>query len=86
VTLGPVVVDQGGEGVASALAGEVLHLVLDRPYAPGAPITMKLVLPGGDLSLQGRTIASKRRDDGHFDVRLRMINLTRESRARLAAT
>ncbi|MDQ3034170.1 MAG: hypothetical protein M3Y87_17310 [Myxococcota bacterium] len=84
MTLGPVRDARGGEGEASSLAGEILHVVLGHPYAPGAPISLRLTRSDGELSLEGRTIGSKRREDGRYDVRLRLVNLTREHRARLA--
>jgi hypothetical protein len=82
--LGPVRVEQGGEGDALTVAGEVLHIVIDRPYAPGAPISMTITRADGALGLRGKTIGSKRRDDGRFDVRLRLVSLSRTDRARLS--
>ncbi len=84
MSIGRVEVNQGGKGEALSLEGELLHLVIDRAYAPGAPISMSVALADETLSLQGRTIASKRRPDGSFDVRLRLVNFTRDARARLA--
>lgn len=83
MSIGKIEVAQGGEGEALTLTGEALHIVIDRAYAPGAPISMSVFLPDETLALQGRTIASKRRPDGRFDVRLRLVNLTREARSRL---
>lgn len=85
MSLGTVKVDQGGEGEAISLAGEVLHVVIDRPYAPGAPIAMRLARADGEMKIEGRTIGSKRRDDARFDVRVRLVSFTREQRARLGA-
>jgi hypothetical protein len=85
VSLGAVRVDQGGEGEAVSLAGEVLHVVIDRPYAPGAPVRLRLARDDGEMTLEARTIGSKRRDDARFDVRLRLVSLTREQRAKLTA-
>jgi hypothetical protein len=79
----PVVLSGGGEGEAARLEGEVLHLILARAFAPGAPVAFEATLAGGRVALTGKTIGSKRRDDGRFDVRLRMTNLRREDRARL---
>lgn len=86
MSLGPVRDARGGEGEAVSLAGEILHVVLGHPYAPGAPISMRLTRADGEVALEGRTIGSKRRDDGRFDVRLRLVNLTRDHRARLAGS
>ena len=54
-------------------------------FAPGAPIAFEAVLEDGPVALEGKSHGSKRRGDGRFDVRLRMINLRREDRERLAA-
>lgn len=86
--LGSVVVEQGGRGEAQSVAGEVMHLVIDRPYAPGAPIALAVALRAAaadtrELVLRAKTIGSKRRDDGRFDVRVRLVSLRREDRARL---
>lgn len=75
----------GGEGEAIAWSRDVLHLVLPRAFAPGAPIALTVELEGGALELTGKTLGSKRRDDGRFDVRARLIDLRREDRARLEA-
>jgi hypothetical protein len=82
--LGPVKVEQGGEGEALSVAGEVLHIVIDRAYAPGAPISMSVARADGELGLRGKTIGSKRREDGRFDVKLRLVSLSRVDRERLA--
>ena len=83
MSLGAVRVDQGGEGEAISLTGEVLEVVIDRPYAPGAPVRLRLARGDGEMTLEGRTIGSKRRSDARFDVRLRLVSLTREQRANL---
>lgn len=80
----PVVLSEGGEGEATRLEGEVLHLILARAFAPGAPVAFAATFAGERVALTGKSIGSKRREDGRFDVRLRMTNLRREDRARLA--
>lgn len=80
----PVVLSEGGEGEATRLEGEVLHLILARAFAPGAPVAFAATIAGERVALTGKSIGSKRREDGRFDVRLRMTNLRREDRARLA--
>ena len=69
--------------VSFVSANGILAAVSDRPHAPGAPIRTTVVLPDGPLSIDARSIGSKRRDDGTFDVRMRLINLRREDRLRL---
>jgi len=70
-----------GQGEAVGFEGETLHLVLDRPVAPGTPVAVRV----GDLDLRGKSLGSKRRPDGRFDVRLRLVSLRREDRAKLEA-
>ncbi len=83
--MSPARLRDGGEGEAIAWSREVLHLVLPRAFAPGAPLALTLELDGGALELTGKTIGSKRREDGRFDVRARLISLRRGDRARLEA-
>jgi hypothetical protein len=66
-------------GEAVSFEGDVLVTVLERAFAPGAPV--KLELDG--MSIDGKAIGSKRREDGKYDVRLRLRNLRREFRERL---
>lgn len=73
-------------GDALAFAGEALTLTLTRAFAPGAPIRVRLVIDGADFTVEARAIGSKRRDDGTFEVRVRLVNLSREDRLRLEAT
>lgn len=75
----------GGQGEAVRFEREVLHLVLPRAFAPGAPIAFRATLGDDEVALTGKSLGSKKREDGRFDVRLRMTNLRREDRARLVA-
>lgn len=70
-----------GEASGEAVRFEdgVLHAVIDRAFAPGAPLNISI----GEMALDGKTIGSKRRDDGRFDVRIRLRNVRREDRALL---
>lgn len=77
--------EAGGDGTFEGLSGEVVETVLSRAFAPGAPVPMTILLPGDPIRLRAKTIGSKRRDDGRFAVRLRVIDLRREDRAKLEA-
>lgn len=79
----PLELDDGESGEAGRLDGEVLEAVLPRAFAPGAPVRFEVQIGGETIPVQGKTIGSKRRDDGRFDVRLRLINLRREHREAL---
>lgn len=69
----------GEDAEATAIDGNVLTLSSPRAFAPGAPIRFSTV---GEMErrFEGRTVASKRVDDGRFEVRLRFVNLRRADR------
>jgi hypothetical protein len=73
----------GGDGEALHCEGERLAMVSPKAFAPGQPIAFDAMLADGTLSLEGRSLGSKRRPDGRFDVRVRLINLSRHGRERL---
>ncbi len=69
----------GERGEAVSLHGEVLTIISPKAFAPGAPVSLSVE----SAALRGKSRGSKRRDDGRFDVRLRLVSLTREERAHL---
>jgi hypothetical protein len=73
-----------GRGTATGLHGEKLDLVSSRAFAPGQPLTIRLAEEQGGLQLQGKSLGSKRRADDQFEVRVRLINLSRSTRERLS--
>lgn len=75
----------GERGDAVRLEGEVLQVVVPKAFAPGAPMTLRVLLEDGVVDLSAKTIGSKRRDEGLFDVRARLVNLRRSDRERLLA-
>ena len=68
-----------GEGEALRLEGERLEIISPTAFAPGQPLSFT----AGALHLEARSQGSKKRDDGRFDVRLRLINFSRVKRERL---
>lgn len=72
--------ETGEEGDATAIDGDVLTLSSPRAFAPGAPIRFSASSGETVRSFEGRTIGSKRIDDGHFEVRMRFVNLRRVDR------
>ena len=70
----------GEEAEATAIDGNLLTLLSPRAFAPGAPIRFSTVDFEVERSLEGRTLGSKRVDAGHFEVRMRFVNLRREDR------
>ncbi|MEM1418190.1 MAG: hypothetical protein AAGH15_25060 [Myxococcota bacterium] len=69
------------DGAFLAYAGGILELVSPAPFAPGAPTRFEV----DGIPLEGKSLGSKRRPDGDFHVRFRLINLRREHRLRLEA-
>ncbi len=82
----PITLARGGDGSAESVDGEVLTCVVSRAFAPGAPVDFTVRIGAGELTLGGKSLGSRRRDDGRFDVRFRLVNLRREDREALAAT
>jgi len=72
--------DSGEDAEARNFDGVVLTVVSPRAFAPGAPIRFSTAAGGDPRSFEGRTIGSKRVDDAHFEVRLRLVNLRRADR------
>ena len=75
----------GGEGLAAAIDGEQLRCVFARAFAPGAPVDIEARLGHRTVPLRGKSLGSKKRADGRFDVSLRLISLRREDREALRA-
>jgi hypothetical protein len=73
----------GERGRALGYTDGVLKIVCERAHPPGQPLSLALQLPEGELALQGKSAGSKRRDDGGFDLRLKLNSLRREHRAAL---
>lgn len=79
----PATLPDGSPGEAVAFQGETLHAVLPRAFAPGAPVQLALAFPSGSTTVRGKTQHSKRRQDGRFDVHMRVLDLRRDDRQRL---
>jgi len=71
----------GHEGRAERFDGAVLSLVCDLAFAPGQPIVATLRAGDSSLEVRGKTVSSKRRQDGGFDVRVRLHSVRREDRS-----
>ena len=62
--------------------GKLLRLVCARAMAPGQPLEVRAELTS-PVEIRGKAVGSKKRDDGRFDVRARLVNLRREVREQL---
>lgn len=71
--------ESGEEAQATAIEANLLTLLSPRAFAPGAPIRFS-TLGEAERSFEGRTIGSKRVEDGRFEVRMRFVNLRRADR------
>lgn len=71
--------DSSEDAEALSFDGTVLTLRSPRAFAPGAPIRFVAPSEEGERPLEGRALSSKRIDE-HFEVRIRFVNLRRESR------
>lgn len=67
--------------------GTVMVLHSPRAFAPGAPLALSLLPPepAVAVSLDAKALGSKKREDGRFEVRVRLVNLRREARVQLDA-
>ena len=81
----PTLLQDGTAARAVGLAGEVLHLVTERAYPPGRPLSFSLEAKDATISLQGKAAGSKLRADGRFDVKVKLNTVRREARAMLAS-
>lgn len=79
------VVHDHGEASAVGFKDGVLELICDKAHPPGRPLALSVQLPADEQALTGKTVGSKKRDDGSFDVRLRLSSVRREQRAALEA-
>lgn len=70
-------------GHVLACDAETLRGISPKPFPPGRPLSLTMLLPDGELALSGRCIGSKRGDDGRFELRVRLTNLRREARERI---
>jgi len=77
--------DSGEEADARTFDGAVLTVSSPRAFAPGAPIRFSATTDGEARSFEGRAFGSKRVDNVHFEVRLRLVNLRRADREVLVA-
>lgn len=74
------------DGAAVSCSGEVFAFLSPKAFPPGQPLQL-IVFPESEqaLPLQARCIGSKLQADQRFEVRARLINLSRTARDRLTA-
>lgn len=76
-------IEEIGKAELVHFAGEVVLFVSERAFAPGKPLDVHAAFNDGEAPFKLKVIGSRRREDGRFDVRARVINLTKDVRDRL---
>lgn len=73
------------EAAAVSCNGELFVCLAHKAFPPGQPLELTL-FPGSEraLTLQVRCIGSKLQPDQRFEVRARLINLSRVARQQLS--
>lgn len=77
--------DDKAEGELIGKDGQFIEVLVPVAQAPGQPVTFDVALDGGEFEVQGKSLGSKLQLDGRFLVRLRLMNLRRETREALEA-
>jgi hypothetical protein len=70
-------------GAIEQIEGLVLRLRSPKAFPPGQPLALAFSADGSSIGLDARAIGSKRRDDGSFELRVRLINLRKDAREAL---
>jgi len=76
--------DKGGEGWVVALDGEAVKVLSTIPSPPGSRLDGQLAAEHGG-ALRVKIHGSKKQPDGRYELTGRLLDLTRETRLRLAA-
>jgi len=82
----PLRIDNAHEAVAVSCDASIIVFHAPKAFPPGQPVALSL-WPARDkpLSLQARSIGSKLLPDQRFEVRARLVNLSRQAREELLA-
>jgi hypothetical protein len=76
--------DRGGEAEIVTLREDATTLVSTTPSPPGSLIEVSVATEPA-TRLKVKVHASRRREDGRYDIEGRPIDMTREARERIAA-
>jgi hypothetical protein len=71
----------GEAGELVDLQGDLLQVIAAMPIAPGQPVELEVE----DMRLDAKSRGTKKRDDGRFDLKVRLVAIRREERQRLEA-
>lgn len=77
----------GHDATLLQFAGETLCFEGPRALAPGAPVVLEVARPEGPLTIEGRSLGSRRSapDATRFEIRARLVNMRKADREWLAA-
>lgn len=76
----PVRIADAYDGELLRFEGQQLCLCSPKAFPPGQPLALRLE---PELRLEARAIGSRRLPDGRFELRVRLINLTKDAREAL---
>lgn len=79
-------IEEIGQADLVHFAGDVVLFVSERAFAPGKPLNVHAAFPESEVPFQLKVVGSRRREDSRFDVRARIVNLSRDLRERLQRT
>jgi hypothetical protein len=77
----PVKISGEHSGAITGIEGQVVSLSSPKAFPPGQPLVFTLTESA--LHLEARTIGSKRLATGDFELRVRLINLRKDTREAL---
>lgn len=82
----PLQIDNQHEGVAISCDATIIVFHAPKAFPPGQPVSLTL-WPASDrpLALSARSIGSKLLQEQRFEVRARLVNLSRPAREHLVA-
>jgi len=75
----------GTAAQAERYADLVLWLRCERAYPPGKPLELEVAIGEAPARVTGRCIGSRMQADSHYEIRMRLTNLTRPVRLGLEA-
>jgi hypothetical protein len=84
MTHAPLRIDDQHSGEAISCDASSIVFRTDKAYPPGQPVALSLWPDHATpLALAARSIGSKRMSDDRYEVRARLVNLSRHARQRL---
>jgi hypothetical protein len=73
-------IDDAYDAVVLSCDTNILVAITPKAFPPGRPLEVTLLLDDKNLTVVGRCVGIKKRDDGEFDLRVRLQTVTRDTR------